>query len=129
VVLAGGLSVIGKHDGQHVAGQALQSFVPRDVKRTPPNGSDRTVGEASILVQDHASAIFQCDELAYREAHGTRLVRAVGAEIADGAKAYDAPWLDRGETTRAGMSVWVRAPAPIRTAHFTTPEIVILPNT
>src|SRR6266508_3765886 len=41
VVLSGGLSVIWKHDGQHVAGQALQSFVPRDVKRTPPNGSHR----------------------------------------------------------------------------------------
>jgi hypothetical protein len=74
-------------------------------------------------VQDHASAIFQRDELTYREALGTRFVGALWPEIADGAKAYDATWLDRGEKIRADINgVRVRVPATLHTAHFTAPE-------
>jgi hypothetical protein len=42
------------------------------------------------FVQDHASAIFQRHELAYREVLSTRVGGGLGADIADGANADDA---------------------------------------
>jgi hypothetical protein len=116
------LIVIGKHGVQHVSGQALESLVSAEVSRRL-TGWSQADGEASILVQDHASAIFQRHELAYREVLGTRVVGALGPEIADGAKAYDATWLDGGETIRAATSsVRVRVPATLHTAQLRTPE-------
>ena len=72
-------------------------------------------------MQDHASAIFQRDELTYREALGTRFVGAL-PEIADGAKTYDASWLDRERIRPIVNGVRVRVPATLHTAHFPAPE-------
>ncbi|MBA3876683.1 MAG: hypothetical protein C0498_07070 [Anaerolinea sp.] len=76
-------------------------------------------------MQDHASAIFQRDELTHRKALISTSVGALWLETADGAKTYDATWLDRRETTRADISrARVRVPATLHTAHFRTPEHV-----
>jgi hypothetical protein len=71
-------------------------------------------------MQDHASAIFQRDELAYREALGTHFVGALRPEIAEGAKPYDAAWLDRGKIRVIVDGVRVRVPAALQTAHQPT---------
>ena len=73
-------------------------------------------------MEDHASAIFQRDELTYREALGTRFVGALWPQIADGAKAYDATWLDRETICAIVIRVRVRVPATLHTAHFPAPE-------
>jgi len=73
-------------------------------------------------VQDHASAIFQRDELMYREALGTRFVEALRPEIADGAKAYDATWLDREKIRVIVNGIGMRVPATLHTAHLPAPE-------
>lgn len=116
-VFLSGVIVIRKHDVQHISGQALQRVVPTVAGGSPANS------EAPILVQDDASAVFQCDELAYREALRMRFIGSRGPEIADRAHAYDATWRDGGEAIRADIrSVRVRAPAPLHTAHFRAPE-------
>jgi hypothetical protein len=81
-----------------------------DISRTRPTPADR---EAAILVQDHASAVLQRDELTYREALRTRCVDALRPEIADGAQAYDATWPDRGKIRVVVDGVRVRAPATL----------------
>ena len=73
-------------------------------------------------MQDHASAIFQRDELTHREALGTRFVEALRPEVADGAKAYDATWLDREKIRVIVNGVRVRVPTTLHTAHFAAPE-------
>ena len=72
-------------------------------------------------MQDHPSAIFQRDELTYREALGARFVGALRPELADGPKAYDATWLDRNKIRVIVNAVRVRVPATLHTAHFTAP--------
>ena len=72
-------------------------------------------------MQDHAPAILQCDELTYGEALGTRCVEPLRPEIADGAKAYDATWLDRGKSRVIVNGVRARVPATLDTAHFPAP--------
>ena len=73
-------------------------------------------------MQDHAPAIFKRDELTYREAPGTCFIEALRPEIADGAKAYDATWLDREKIRVIVNGVRVRVPATLHTAHFPAPE-------
>src|SRR4051794_3236267 len=95
------LIVIGKHDVQHVAGQALQRLVPLYITRTRPSGGSPAQGEAAILVQEHATAILQRGELTYRKALICCSVGALLSQIADGAETYDATRIDGRETTGA----------------------------
>ena len=74
-------------------------------------------------MQDHASAIFQPDELTHREALRTCFVAAPRPEVADGAKADDATGRDREEIRLIVNGIRVRVPATtLDTAHFPAPE-------
>ena len=77
-------------------------------------------GEAALLVQDHATAILQRDELAHREALGTRLVGRPGIQIADGTEAHDATGLDARESGGT-PGIRVRRPPAPHIAHVTAP--------
>jgi hypothetical protein len=68
-------------------------------------------------MQDHASAIFQRDELTDREALGTRVGDEWRREIADGANAYNATWLDTGKLARV-HGARVRTPTTFHATHF-----------
>jgi hypothetical protein len=69
-------------------------------------------------MQDHASAIFQRDELSYREALRTLFVEALRPEIADRAKAYDATRLDRERIRVIVNAVRVRVPSTLHTDYL-----------
>lgn len=76
--------IFGKHDRQHAASQVSERLLPTEfieahVTRRRPQQSDR---EATILVQRHATAIFQPDELSYRETPGVRLIGALRPKVA-----------------------------------------------
>ena len=80
------LVIIGKHDVQHVLGDARRGFAFAE-----GCSASCSNGEASIGVQDHAASVVEAKELADCEALSVLLIGASRPEIADGAKPHHLP--------------------------------------